>query len=148
MSLPSVTVRRLRLIAIVVVFFTLALANTAIAQELSAIIGQVRDESGAILPGVTVSVTSQVLQVKEVTDVTNAQGEYRITPLPIGTYTVSYQLDGFSTHAAGRRPARPGRDSAAGYHAEARHAHGDRDGLWRSAGGRCDGDLREHAVHA
>ena len=76
MSLPSVTVRRLRSIAIVVVFFTLALANTAIAQELSAIIGQVRDESGAILPGVTVSVTSQVLQVKQVTDVTNVQGEY------------------------------------------------------------------------
>ena len=97
MSLPSVTVRRLRSIAIVVVFFTLALANTAIAQELSAIIGQVRDESGAILPGVTVSVTSQVLQVKQVTDVTNVQGEYRITPLPIGTYTVSYQLDGFSS---------------------------------------------------
>ena len=97
MSLPSVTVRRLRSIAIVVVFFTLALANTAIAQELSAIIGQVRDESGAILPGVTVSVTSPVLQVKQVTDVTNVQGEYRITPLPIGTYTVSYQLDGFSS---------------------------------------------------
>ena len=97
MSLPSATVRRLRSIAIVVVFFTLALANTAIAQELSAIIGQVRDESGAILPGVTVSVTSPVLQVKQVTDVTNVQGEYRITPLPIGTYTVSYQLDGFSS---------------------------------------------------
>ena len=97
MSLPSVTVRLLRSIAIVVVLFTLALANTAIAQELSAIIGQVRDESGAILPGVTVSVTSPVLQVKQVTDVTNVQGEYRITPLPIGTYTVSYQLDGFSS---------------------------------------------------
>ena len=63
MSLPSVTVRPLRSIAIVVVLFTLALANTAMAQELSAIIGQVRDESGAILPGVAVSVTSPVLQV-------------------------------------------------------------------------------------
>ena len=97
MSLPSATVRPPRSIAIVVVFFTLALAHTAIAQELSAIIGQVRDESGAVLPGVTVSVSSPVLQVKQVTDVTNVQGEYRITPLPIGTYTVSYQLDGFSS---------------------------------------------------
>ena len=59
MSLPSVTVSRLRSIAIFVVLFTLASANTAIAQELSAIIGQVRDESGAILPGVTVSVTAR-----------------------------------------------------------------------------------------
>ena len=72
MSLPSATVRPLRLIAIVVVF-TLALTNAVAAQQLSAITGQVRDESGAILPGVTVSVSSPVLQVKQVTGVTNVQ---------------------------------------------------------------------------
>ena len=124
------------------------LANPAIAQELSAITGQVRDESGAVLPGVTVSVSSPVLQVKQVTDVTNVQGEYRITPLPIGTYTVSYPLDGFSTHASGRHPARPGRDREAGYRAEGRHTPGDPDGLGRSAGRGCDGDVCEYAVHA
>src|SRR5262245_16521471 len=72
-------------------------ANEAIAQQLTAITGQVRDESGAVLPGVTVKASSPVLQLKEVTDVTNVQGEYRITPLPIGTYTVLYTLDGFTT---------------------------------------------------
>ena len=77
--------------------FMLVLAHAAIAQQASAIVGQVRDESGGVLPGVTVTVTSPSLQVKEVTDVTNAQGEYRMTPLPIGTYAVSYSLDGFST---------------------------------------------------
>ena len=75
----------------------LAVPAVAMAQQASAILGQVRDESGGVLPGVTVSVSSPSLQVKEVTDVTNAQGEYRITPLPIGTYSVSYSLDGFST---------------------------------------------------
>lgn len=97
MSLPSAAVRPPRSIAICVLFFTLTLANTAIAQQLSAITGQVRDESGAVLPGVTVLASSPVLQVKQVSDVTNVQGEYRITPLPIGTYTVSYQLDGFTS---------------------------------------------------
>ena len=75
----------------------LAVPAVAMAQQASAILGQVRDESGGVLPGVTVAVSSPALQVKEVTDVTTAQGEYRITPLPIGTYSVSYSLDGFST---------------------------------------------------
>ena len=148
MSLPSVTVRRLRSIAIVVVFFTLALANTAIAQELSAIIGQVRDESGAILPGVTVSVTSPVLQVKQVTDVTNVQGEYRITPLPIGTYTVSYQLDGFSSMRQEGIRLDLGATVRLDITLKLGTLTGDSDGLGCSAGGGCDGDIREYAVHA
>jgi hypothetical protein len=65
MSLPSVTVRRLRSTAIVVVFFTLASANTAIAQELSAIIGQVRDESGADPARCDGVGSSPVLQLKK-----------------------------------------------------------------------------------
>ena len=97
MSLPSATLSLPRWIAIFVASLTLASPTAAIAQELSAISGQVRDESGAVLPGVTVSVSSPALQVKEMFDVTTAQGEYRITPLPIGVYTVSYTLAGFAT---------------------------------------------------
>ena len=97
MSLLSAALRVLPSTGIVVAISTLAVANPAVAQQLSAITGQVRDESGAVLPGVTVSVSSPVLQVKQVTDVTNVQGEYRVTPLPIGTYTVSYLLDGFAS---------------------------------------------------
>src|SRR5687767_4801690 len=59
------------------------------------IIGQVTDASGAILPGVTVTVSSPALQVPELSVVTDARGEYRVTPLPIGTYTVVYELSGF-----------------------------------------------------
>ena len=97
MSLAPATFRLLPSITFVLAFLGLISANPARAQQLTAIIGQVRDESGAILPGVTVRASSPVLQLKEVTDVTNAQGEYRITPLPIGTYTVLYTLDGFTT---------------------------------------------------
>ena len=70
------------------------LAIAGQAQEAS-IIGQVTDESGAVLPGVTVTATSPALQVPQVTGVTNERGEYRLTPLPIGTYTVQYELQGF-----------------------------------------------------
>ena len=61
----------------------------------ASIIGQVTDESGAVLPGVTVSVTSPALQVPQVTDVTNEVGEYRLAPLPIGVYQVTFELAGF-----------------------------------------------------
>src|ERR1051325_6515928 len=85
------------LLPLVCFFVVLACSEAALAQQEASIIGQVKDESGAILPGVTVSATSPALQVPEVTDVTNQQGEYRLTPLPIGTYTVVYTIQGFQT---------------------------------------------------
>src|SRR5262245_22794024 len=59
------------------------------------IVGIVTDESGAVLPGVTVVARSPSLQVPEISEVTNERGEYRITLLPQGTYTVTYELAGF-----------------------------------------------------
>jgi len=67
------------------------------AQVAASIVGRVTDESGAVLPGVTVTATSPALQIPHVIDVTAAQGDYRLTPLPIGTYEVVYTLTGFQT---------------------------------------------------
>lgn len=67
------------------------------AQQEASIVGQVTDESGAILPGVTVTATSPALQLPQVIAVTDERGDYRLTPLPIGTYTVQYELPGFGT---------------------------------------------------
>jgi hypothetical protein len=61
------------------------------------LIGQVTDDSGAVLPGVTVTVTSPALQVPEVTGVTNELGEYRIAPLPIGAFEIRFELAAFRT---------------------------------------------------
>jgi hypothetical protein len=70
----------------------------AAGQESSgSIIGQVTDESGAVLPGVTITASSPALQVSSVIAITNERGEYRLTPLPIGTYRVEYALPGFQT---------------------------------------------------
>jgi hypothetical protein len=76
---------------------SLIAAVPAAAQDQAGIIGHVTDESGAVLPGVTVTATSPALQVANVVAVTDERGEYRITPLPIGTYTVEYTLSGFGT---------------------------------------------------
>jgi hypothetical protein len=59
------------------------------------ITGVVTDSSGAVLPGVTITATSPALQVPSVTDVTNERGEYRLSPLPIGVYTILFELAGF-----------------------------------------------------
>jgi hypothetical protein len=81
------------------VFVMCVAAAPAAAQGTApaSIIGQVRDESGAVLPGVTVTAKSPALQVPEMTAVTDAQGEYRIAPLPIGVYAVTWELSGFQS---------------------------------------------------
>ena len=56
--------------------------------------GTVADESGGILPGVTVTVSgTSMMGVR--TDTTNAQGTYRFLGLPAGTYDIAFELSGF-----------------------------------------------------
>jgi carboxypeptidase family protein len=77
--------------------WTAMCAGSVSAQESAGIIGQVTDESGAVLPGVTVTATSPALQVAAVVVVTDERGDYRISPLPIGTFRVDYTLSGFQS---------------------------------------------------
>src|SRR5262245_2803885 len=78
-----------------VVLMLVALPVAAAQQEGASIIGQVTDESGAVLPGVTVTASSPSLQLQAVTVITDQLGQYRLSPLPIGLYEVSYTLSGF-----------------------------------------------------
>src|SRR5437763_7211557 len=73
----------------------LLLPTLALAQ--GQIVGQVKDESGAILPGVTVEASSPALIEKVKSGVTDDQGRYRIVDLRPGTYKLTFQLTGFST---------------------------------------------------
>jgi hypothetical protein len=87
-----------RLISALISCLVILPAAVAARQSSEAgIIGQVVDQSGSALPGVTVTVSSPALQVGRVSAVTNERGEYRVTPLPIGTYSLEYALLGFST---------------------------------------------------
>src|SRR5438876_479022 len=51
--------------------------------------GMVRDASGAVLPGVTVEVSSPVLIEKTRTAVTDGTGQYRIIDLRPGVYALT-----------------------------------------------------------
>src|SRR5262245_34587413 len=76
---------------------SLGLAAPARAQfaNTASVEGNVTDESTAALPGVTVTLSSPALQLGQLSDVTNAEGHYRFTQLPLGTYQVRYELSGF-----------------------------------------------------
>jgi len=79
----------------VLVLSLLLLPSAAYAQ--ASIAGQVRDASGAVLPGVTVEASSPALIEKVRSVVTGGTGQYRIELLPPGEYTVVFSLPGFST---------------------------------------------------
>jgi hypothetical protein len=88
--------RRCAALGSIAAFALLILAGTATAgQDAAGIVGQVTDESGAVLPGVTVTAKSPSLQVPDVSAVSDGHGEYRLTPLPIGNFEVRYELAGF-----------------------------------------------------
>ena len=63
----------------------------------SAFTGVVRDDSGAVLPGVSVEASSPALIEKVRTALTDDQGRYQITDLRPGTYSLVFTLAGFST---------------------------------------------------
>jgi len=74
---------------------TCLLTGAAFAQQTSGTInGRVSDESGALIPGVEVALTSPAIQ-GEKTTLTDEAGNYRFLLLPPGVYTVTYQLAGF-----------------------------------------------------
>ena len=52
----------------------------------SSISGTVTDDTGSVLPGVSVSVTSPALQVTRIRTVTDAAGRYQFADLPAGVY--------------------------------------------------------------
>jgi Carboxypeptidase regulatory-like domain/TonB dependent receptor len=58
--------------------------------------GTVTDDTGAVLPGVTVTVTSPALIQPQV-QVTSAEGDYRFLALPPGVYELTFELTGFGT---------------------------------------------------
>jgi hypothetical protein len=87
---------RFRTAGFVVVW--LSLAWSAYAQNTGRVIGVVRDESKAVLPGATVTATSPALPGGPMTTTADQQGEYRFTDLPPGLYVVTVELSGFGAH--------------------------------------------------
>jgi hypothetical protein len=81
----------------VLMAFVLVAFVPAIAHAQTSITGTIRDASGAVLPGVTVEASSPVLIEKTRSVVTDGSGQYRLTELLPGTYTITMSLPGFTT---------------------------------------------------
>jgi hypothetical protein len=78
-------------------FFALAAASSAgLAAAERSVRGVVADESGGVLPGVTVVAIAPEGRVLAAV-VTNGAGAYRIGPLALGRVTLTFQLEGFTT---------------------------------------------------
>lgn len=82
---------------ILLAIFLLGLATTAYAQvDTGSIVGQVTDATGAAIPNATVTVREENTGIKTTVH-TGGDGNYTISPLKIGNYTLTVVQDGFTT---------------------------------------------------
>src|SRR2546428_3878623 len=89
--------RPLRLALVTTIGILMSLGIASVVSGQSGIAGDVKDTSGASLPGVTVEASSPALIEKLRTAVTDERGAYRLVDLRPGVYTVVFTLPGFST---------------------------------------------------
>ncbi|MBI3049949.1 MAG: carboxypeptidase regulatory-like domain-containing protein [Acidobacteria bacterium] len=91
---PSWHVRVLSVVPVLLLAFSTSLAGQTIRS--GSIAGTVTDESGGVLPGATITLTSPALQVPEVVTVSDGRGQYQFLDLPVGQFRVAVELQGFS----------------------------------------------------
>ena len=85
------------LVAVLCLALGFATAGTALAQRTTGtLVGTVTDETGSVLPGVTVVLRGDAIMGTQ-DNVTNEQGFYRFPALPPGTYHLAFSLPSFST---------------------------------------------------
>ena len=91
--------RLVTFVAFAVALAIAALPATVFAQQTeSRITGLVLDDSKAAMPGVTITVTSKGTGAAR-TAVTGGEGEYTVTNLGPGSYTVAFELSGFANQS-------------------------------------------------
>ena len=88
---------RVRFTAVIAAFALLLGAVSARAQsQTGEIFGKVTDESGAVLPGVVVTLTGPIL-LQPLTATTSETGSYQFPRLTVATYNLKFELAGFKT---------------------------------------------------
>jgi len=89
--------RKLHTILLAFFVMALSLAGVGAAQETTAALqGTVKDSTGAVLPGATVTVSTPTL-VGTKAATTDSKGSYHFTNLPPGTYQIKVAMKGFTT---------------------------------------------------
>ena len=89
---PSRLTRWLAALSLCLICSTLLLAQGTGGR----FIGRVADSSGAVLAGVKVTATNEATGISRET-ATNGSGDYGFPEVPVGTYTISFDLQGFKT---------------------------------------------------
>jgi Carboxypeptidase regulatory-like domain len=90
------TARRCARIVVALSALMCAAQPAAAQRTTGAIIGTVQDASGAVLPGVAVSLASEAVPGNPVSTTTGS-GSYEFLALPPGLYELTFSLSGFST---------------------------------------------------
>ena len=86
-----------RIVNFVAVLITVTLASTASAQvQTGSILVRAVDQQGAVMPGVSVTLTSSLLATP-MSGTTDSGGTFRFPSLPPATYRVKLELQGFQT---------------------------------------------------
>jgi hypothetical protein len=92
--------RRLAAAALVLVALLVLVPRAALAQfDTATVLGLIADESGAAVPGATVTLTNKATGISATT-VTDENGSFQILNVRIGTYTLKAELQGFTTAVA------------------------------------------------
>ena len=85
-----------KIIITMIVLCSAATASAAFAQQTTGIItGRLVDAQSSAVPGVTVTARNTQTGFTRI-DVSDAEGVYRLTALPVGTYDVMAELQGFA----------------------------------------------------
>src|SRR5688500_11588776 len=93
-SKEEIVMKALRVLVWALALMASAGPGTAQSGPTGSLSGRVVDESGGAIPGVTVTAVNAATNDTR-TDVTNGDGLFRLFALPVGTYQLTFQLDGF-----------------------------------------------------
>ena len=86
------------LIAVCLAVLCMFSTSTASAQiTTGTVLGNVKDSSGAVVPGATVVLVSETKGTKSLPAISNASGDYVFPNVSADTYAVEITMDGFRT---------------------------------------------------
>jgi hypothetical protein len=88
---------------LIATFCFLVTHGIAHAQVTGALSGTVQDPNGAVVPGATVTVKNDATNLTR-TAVTNDEGRWTINSLPVGSYALSIEKEGFKKAASKEAP--------------------------------------------
>src|ERR1043166_9890744 len=87
-----------RILRFLAAALVLSMAAPALAQvQTGSVLVRAIDQQGAVMPGVTITISSPVLVSGTMTAVTDAGGVYRFPSLVPGTYSIKLEVSGLQT---------------------------------------------------